>query len=51
MSGAATPPGIDRILFTEEQIDERIRAVAAEISQRYAGRTITLIGVPGSRFP
>ena len=51
MSGAVTPPGIERILFTEEQIDQRIRAVAAEISQRYAGRTITLIGVlKGSVF-
>ena len=51
MSGGLTPPGIDRILFTEEQIDQRIRGVAAEISQRYAGRTITLIGVlKGSVF-
>ena len=36
--------GIERILFTEEQIDARIREVAAEISRRYAGRTLTLIG-------
>jgi hypoxanthine phosphoribosyltransferase len=44
-------PGIDRILFTEEQIDARIREVAAEISQRYAGRTLTMIGVlKGSVF-
>ena len=50
MSG--TPiPGIERILFTEEQIDARIRQVAAEISKRYAGRTLTLIGVlKGSMF-
>src|ERR1035437_8794451 len=40
MSGALIP-GIDRILFREEQIDARIREVAAEISRRYAGRTLT----------
>ena len=44
-------PGIERILFTEEQIDARIREVAAEISRRYAGRSLTLIGVlKGSVF-
>ncbi len=44
-------PGLDRVLFTEQQIDERIREVAAEISQRYQGRTVKLIGVlKGSIF-
>ena len=44
-------PGLDHVLFTEEQIDERIRQVAAEISERYRGRTLTLIGVlKGSIF-
>src|SRR5260370_35174870 len=44
-------PGIERSLFTEEQIDTRIREVAAEISRRYAGRPLTLIGVlKGSVF-
>jgi len=44
-------PGLERVLFTEEQIDERIREVAAEISQRYQGRTVKLIGVlKGSVF-
>ena len=39
------------ILFTEEQIDERIRQVAAEISADYAGRELKLIGVlKGSVF-
>ena len=28
-------PGLDRVLFTEEQIEERIREVAAEISRDY----------------
>src|SRR5690348_15383079 len=48
---AVSIPGVDRILFTEEQIETRIREVGAEISQRYAGKTIKLIGVlKGSIF-
>jgi hypoxanthine phosphoribosyltransferase len=44
-------PGLDHVLFTEEQIDRRIRQVAAEISERYRGRTLKLIGVlKGSIF-
>src|SRR5437762_14012389 len=44
-------PGVDRILFTEGQIDKRIRDVAAEISRHYEGRTLKLIGVlKGSIF-
>ena len=44
-------PGIDRVLFTEEQIEERIREVAAEISRHYEGRTLKLVGVlKGSIF-
>lgn len=49
----STPPipGIDRVLFTEEQIEERIREVAAEISRHYDGRTLKLVGVlKGSIF-
>ena len=47
----ATVPGIERILFTEEQIDARIREVAAQISADYHGKTIKLIGVlKGSVF-
>ena len=30
-------PGIDRVLFTEEQIQQRIREVAAEISRAIPG--------------
>ena len=46
-----TEPPIERILFTEEQIDQRIREVAAEISAKYAGRELKLIGVlKGSVF-
>ncbi len=45
------PPGIDRILYTEEQVRERVREVAAEISERYNGRQLKLIGVlKGSVF-
>jgi len=45
------PPGIERILFTEEQILERIQEVAAEISAEYRGRDLKLIGVlKGSVF-
>jgi hypoxanthine phosphoribosyltransferase len=44
-------PGLERVLFTEEQIDARIREVAAEISRRYQGRALKLIGVlKGSIF-
>jgi len=44
-------PGIDRVLFTEEQIDGRIREVAAEITRHYQGRTLKLVGVlKGSIF-
>ena len=43
------PPTIERVLFTEEQIDTRIREVAAEISARY--QAVRLIGVlKGSVF-
>jgi hypoxanthine phosphoribosyltransferase len=44
-------PGIERILFTEEQIAQRIREIAAEISKEYAGRELKLVGVlKGSIF-
>jgi hypoxanthine phosphoribosyltransferase len=44
-------PGIERVLFTEAQIDTRIRELAAEISRNYAGRTVKLVGVlKGSIF-
>jgi hypoxanthine phosphoribosyltransferase len=44
-------PGVERILFTEEQIDGRIREVAKQISRNYEGKAIKLIGVlKGSIF-
>jgi hypoxanthine phosphoribosyltransferase len=36
---------IDRVLFTEEQVDRRIREVAAAISEKYRGRDLKLIAV------
>jgi len=48
---AASIPGVDRILFTEEEIEARILELGGEISRRYAGKTIKLIGVlKGSIF-
>lgn len=45
------PAGVERILFSEEQIQERIRQVAAAITERYRGRELKLIGVlKGSVF-
>lgn len=45
------PPGVERILYSEDQIQDRIRQVAAEISARYAGGELKLIGVlKGSVF-
>ncbi len=46
-----TPAGIERILFTEEQVAQRIREVAGEISEKFRGRDLKLIGVlKGSVF-
>jgi len=43
--------GLERILFTEEQIERRIAEVASEITARYRGRNLKLIGVlKGSVF-
>jgi len=49
MSEPAAP--VERILFTAEQVDERIRSVAAEITEHYRGRDLKLVGVlKGSVF-
>jgi len=39
------PPGVERVLFTEDQVNQRIREVAAEISAKYQGRDLKLIAV------
>ena len=42
---------IERVLFTEEQVAARVKEVAAEITARYEGREVKLIGVlKGSVF-
>jgi hypoxanthine phosphoribosyltransferase len=44
-------PEIERILFTEEQVAQRIAEVGDEISSKYRGRELKLIGVlKGSVF-
>jgi len=44
-------PGIERVLFTEEQIADRVREVGAEITRAYEGKSVKLIGVlKGSVF-
>ena len=39
------PEGIERVLFTEEQVSARIREVAAEISAKYRGHDLKLVAV------
>ncbi len=39
------PSGIEKVLFTEEQIHARIRELAAEICDEYRGRKLKLIAV------
>jgi len=44
-------PGLERVLFTGEQIDERIRQLAAEINRDFQGKPLKLVGVlKGSVF-
>ncbi len=46
-----TPAGIERVLFTQEQVAERVREVGAEITEKFRGRDLKLIGVlKGSVF-
>ncbi|MFY9726591.1 MAG: hypoxanthine phosphoribosyltransferase [Bryobacteraceae bacterium] len=48
---AALPPGIERVLFTEEEIGRGIAELAARISRDYEGKTLKLVGVlKGSVF-
>jgi len=44
-------PNIERVLFTEDQVNARVVEVAGEISRKYEGRDLKLIGVlKGSVF-
>jgi hypoxanthine phosphoribosyltransferase len=48
---ATAVPGLERVLFTEEQIQERIRELADQISRDYRGKALKLVGVlKGSIF-
>ena len=44
MSASALPP-IERVLFTEQQVNDRVQEVAAAISEKYSGRDLKMIGV------
>ena len=41
----ALPPGIGRVLLSADAIERRVRELAREISDEYAGRDVVLIGV------
>lgn len=44
-------PAIDRVLFTEDQVQARVKEVAAQISEHYRNGNLKLIGVlKGSVF-
>jgi hypoxanthine phosphoribosyltransferase len=44
-------PGVERVLFTAEQIDERIRELAATITRDFQGKSLKLVAVlKGSVF-
>jgi hypoxanthine phosphoribosyltransferase len=48
---APLPSGIERVLFTEEEIALRIGELGARISRDYAGKTVKLVGIlKGSIF-
>jgi hypoxanthine phosphoribosyltransferase len=38
-------PNVERVLFTEEQVTQRIREVGADITKKYRGSDLKLIGV------
>ena len=41
----AVPPEIDEVLLTEQQIQEKVRELAAQIDADYVGKEILLVGV------
>jgi hypoxanthine phosphoribosyltransferase len=51
MANPELPDGVERILFTEEEIAARIRELAAQIDEDYRERNLKLIGIlKGSVF-
>jgi hypothetical protein len=47
---ASREPGIELVLLTEEQVQGRVRDLAAQISKDYAGRDVLLVGVLKGAF-
>lgn len=45
MNDNETPIGLERVLLTEDQIQQRVRELAAEVDRDYAGRQLLLVGV------
>lgn len=45
MNDNETPIGLERVLLTEDQIQQRVKELAAQVDQDYAGRPLLLIGV------
>jgi hypoxanthine phosphoribosyltransferase len=41
----ALPPNVERVLFTEDEVAQRVREVGAEIAAKYRGHPLKLIGV------
>ncbi len=50
MKNSTLPADIDRILATEDEIEQSIRRLAAQISQDYAGKEVLLIGILKGAF-
>jgi hypoxanthine phosphoribosyltransferase len=50
MNNSALPADIDRILATEDEIEESIQRLAAQISADYAGKEVLLIGILKGAF-
>lgn len=50
MKNNALPADIDRILATEDEIEESIQRLAAQISEDYAGKEVLLIGILKGAF-
>ena len=44
-------PPVERILFSQAQIAERVQELAAQISQDYAGQSLHLVGVLRGALP
>ena len=43
--GAALPDGLARVLLSADDIERRVREMARDISDEYAGREVVLVGV------